>query len=464
MKALLLIALSSCLQHLRPDALDTGHVRSTSDRVSVFVNKERATIGTQFDLSGKTVYIKNGKPYHEQNKNLSYNRLSFEKISFTKSLFPDTVDFHYCDFLGEAKFVETIFEKPALFHASRFDKLNNFTRAHFRGSLFMNFLNLKDSASFIYYQTELPDFIDFSNNNQIPKLIDLTIANFENTKLYQPVSRRWHYINLYYTEMPKVKIDYQHFRLCFYKNFFMSDPNLKVVRHGKRIRVLVKGRLVDTTELAENSYFREYIGKIIPQSVQPADPNSFWQAISPFSVGQYPVISIFMRECLARDCFPKPLSEEEVSSMYEKVLKNFEGEGQRTSYKTLDIEYKTYRGDWLAHYWNCYGYHKEWVFYWAGIFMFIFTCITVFKLKALNEIYRFSYIDVAVTKLKPKKSCAGQLKGWGYAFVYTASIFFPLSLEFKSLQLKNLWVVYVLLVYVIGVLCLGYMAGFILQK
>jgi len=54
---------------------------------------------------------------------------------------------------------------------------------------------------------------------------------------------------------------------------------------------------------------------------------------------------------------------------------------------------------------------------------------------------------------------------WWYSFIYTASIFFRLTLKLDNLKYTDKrWTAYVMLVYLIGVVCLAYMANFVLQK
>jgi hypothetical protein len=52
-----------------------------------------------------------------------------------------------------------------------------------------------------------------------------------------------------------------------------------------------------------------------------------------------------------------------------------------------------------------------------------------------------------------------------YSFIYTANIFFPVFLKVENLKYKNkLATLYVMVVYAAGLICIGYIANFVIQK
>ena len=52
-----------------------------------------------------------------------------------------------------------------------------------------------------------------------------------------------------------------------------------------------------------------------------------------------------------------------------------------------------------------------------------------------------------------------------YSFVYTAVIFFSLSLKISNVNFRNKGgTMYIMFVYTLGLICLAYMANFVLQK
>ncbi|WP_419701792.1 pentapeptide repeat-containing protein [Mucilaginibacter sp. NFX135] len=477
----------------------------TSKTDTIFIKKST----TPFDslhLVNRQIAIINDKPYDELNKSKSYNGAIFRKgvifsnskfkngipcqssqpIYLAKSLFVKPVnldsskflniaDFNMSDFADTISFVGARFDSTAIFSNCIFRGFANFTRVNFSKMLFFNFLNLKEKATFSFYQSELPDLLDLSRNPLITNKIDLTTCNFDHNKQYEYSSRKWHYINLYASDISKIKIDYVHFRLCFYKNFYLPDKKLVFDKNHKDVLIIEKDTIANKSILYHNSYFKAYIKKVFPQSDLFSDESFLGTIFSFLKFKGNPVIDEFVNECYRRRRFPQSLSDEEIYSIYEKELKVFDTEGQRTSYRNMDIEYKNLNNDFkiITHVWNCYGYHKEWVIYWMLLFLLVFTIITFFKLKTL-----ISAFDMPVLFLEKKRkkeapviivteetvnslNLADKLL---YAFVFTASIFFPFKFEFSSLKWNTWWVIYLFIIYLSGIFCIGYLAAFILQK
>ncbi len=161
------------------------------------------------------------------------------------------------------------------------------------------------------------------------------------------------------------------------------------------------------------------------------------------------------------------ISRDEKDAMYEALLNNFQLNGQRESYRKLDIEYQNFKWDqswarWLKCipivWWN-FGYDKEFIFLWIAGLILIFTIINYFCLDFLTTyVYKVEGIPVNVKSMEPKKAM------W-YSFVYTSNIFFRLTLDTERIKFtKIIPTLYFLFIYVMGILCLGYLANFIVQK
>ena len=266
--------------------------------------------------------------------------------------------------------------------------------------------------------------------------VDFTAANFDSARLYSNNVRRWHYVNLYRSDIPQIKIDYQHFRLLFlYTGYndlsvrriqvkdsvkikgsyyfihdkriaMMNDYNLKfdndtlyiphdsikyltAVIIGKDTLTLNIPRIKDS--LYHNSEFRNYLYTIFPYCRYACNDNfkstlynkfiehfwkeDIWGEMPPLRDS---VIVGFIEKIIDKGIVPRRLTDNDIMSIYERELKVFADQGQQLSYKTLDVEYQDFKHghNFIPHVWNCYGYHKEWVFYWAGIFLVFFTFIT----------------------------------------------------------------------------------------
>jgi Pentapeptide repeats (9 copies) len=161
------------------------------------------------------------------------------------------------------------------------------------------------------------------------------------------------------------------------------------------------------------------------------------------------------------------ISKDQKEVMYEALLANFKNNGQDESYKRLDIEYQTFKSKnswapflaWLQTIWWNFGYDKEYVFAWIGISLLVFSFINSFWLPTLNEqVYEvFKPADI------DKKPGYGN-RLW-QSVIYTGNIFFRLTLDRDCMKFKKFWpTLYFFVVYVLGVLCLGYLANFILQQ
>ena len=408
----------------------------------------------------------------------------FEKqLGLDSSKFLDSVFFFRSKFEGSAFFEQDTFKKAVYFQKDTLQKNVSFWQAEFKNGinffrsifqkkvdfeeaeiqkiLILSNVSSSDSTKFYFDYAKLPDLISFANVSNVHNDIDLTAANFSRSKLYGSSQRRWHYINLFDSDIPKIKIDYEHFRLCFFsgtsgidnEDIAMSriikdiDDNTISINNKKFARSDPK--LFDT--LLKIDAFRDYLTQVFP-TAKLTDT----------------VVKDFVGYCLTRGFFPQTLSRDEILSTYEKVLKNFELNGQMESYKALDIEYRDFENDgWfnINHIWNRYGYNKEWIFYWTAGFLLLFTLVTSFFIGDFNrkiEDNGVYYLENITLDHPGEKFFV--LKRFIHAFVYTSSVFFLLGLKIENLNFKRSAVIYILLVYAMGILCLGYVANFVLAK
>ena len=399
-----------------------------------------------------------------------YKVANFRRAKFNyEANFRDSTFNYYADFRG-ATFNHTNFS------FAKFNQTANFRDATFIGgcdffySRFKNVLDLTklkntDTATLNFYNARLPHLIDLLGNPNLK--IDFTEANFDSTLLYT-TAHGWHYINLHNANLTKIKFDYQHFKACFFSgtpvgsdfpfNFkYNSDSYLLTYKKdGKKIAINSKYGL-DT--IANN----DAAVKIL---LNDEDVQHYLKQIFPSAKLSDPVITIFLNYCIDELEFPKALSADEEQAAYEQILKNFKDNGQNDSYEALDIEYRDFKnGSFiLPHIWNLYGYRREWVFYWALAFLVLFTISTTFLIGKLNKptdqggVYHMENlsIDPATERWYNRL--------W-YAFMYTSTLFFVLKVDVGKLNFKKKWgVFYIILIYSFGVLCLGYMANFVLQK
>lgn len=352
-----------------------------ADFHDITFKKEVSMIGGTFE---DVAYFAKGTFYElaNFNNNTFKGIANFSNVSFNKAAL-----FGFGIFYNDARFVEDTFKGHIDFHLTHFHQFVNFNRSVFLKKATFDNIIIGDSAKLIFQETVLPDTISFYNNPIIGNEIDLSVANFKDISHYDSINDRykkgkWHYINLYKSNVAKFHIDYSHFRLL------LTDPET---------------------------------GKLLPS--------------------------------------------DEAKSMYEALLKNFKDRGQIDSYKLLDIEYQEYLDNsykkWISKldkwWWN-FGYNKEYVFYWVFWSLFIFTVINFFAFNWLQvKVY-----SVGKMPIYQKRYNGARL--W-YAFVYTAIVFFSLTLKIDNIKFKNKGgTLYIMFIYTLGLICIAYMANFVLQK
>ncbi len=309
-------------------------------------------------------------------------RANFVSMVFTKASFANTVfnsppSFDNCTF-KDASFNNTHFQNGALFNKCIFDGTINFDSCTLPLKLALPFSSLTNNSNFSFIGTNLPDTIDLSGNISLGNIIDFTKADYGYKEhLGKKIS-----IYLYKTDLSKIQLDYQYFKLIF---------------------------------------------RASPDSVD--------------------------------------ISADEKEKLYEGLLNNFKTRGYLESYRLLDIEYQRFKAKnstlgflwWIPEYWWNYGYNKEWIFYWVIGFMLAFTFINFFAYNWIVPIYKPDHLPVWI-----------QEYSWGrfwYSFVYTGMIFFSFSLKIDKIKVKNKGgTLYLVLLYSVGLICIAYMANFVIQK
>jgi hypothetical protein len=121
--------------------------------------------------------------------------------------------------------------------------------------------------------------------------------------------------------------------------------------------------------------------------------------------------------------------------------------------------------DWVDKTWWDYGYNKSLIFrntFWIMLAFYLFNLILYKKLA--HDTYP---IDEFVQNDRQiyKPSLQYKLRDAAYCLFYTGYVFLGFKLDFKLLRLKNLWLAgYIILQSIIGLICLAYMANYIISK
>lgn len=325
------------------------------------------------------------------------------RASFEHTAFHDTCNFSESIVSSTLSFKSTFFNKTANFSGTTIEGKLDFSNARFCNKAIFRSLTLKDTSNLIFKNAVLPDTIDFSYNTDLATEIDLTIANFTDLEHYDYLT------NNYY---PKKK-----HLISLYKSD-LSKFNLDYIHFRLDLRN------------PDNNH--------------------------------------------------KIFNFDETCSQYEALLKNFKDRGKSHSYELCDIEYQSYIWrkksaplkylGFVPKYWNNYGYDKSRVFLWMFAFLTLFTiCTFFFAYDTLTKrVYTFNTIpDLPHWKYiwtSPRKFKLLGTRLW-YSFVYTASVFYLISLKVDKMRYHNKGaVLYLMLMYITGIICLAYMANYIITR
>jgi len=172
------------------------------------------------------------------------------------------------------------------------------------------------------------------------------------------------------------------------------------------------------------------------------------------------------------------LNFETLESFYNKLKEQYTNLGMTSSYDSADIDSRRFiaknRGalykftDWVNRWWWNYGYDKGKVvtnsLFLFSFFLFANLC---FGLKRLFENgYELNTFRVILDQIKKYRYWYAKIwyQFW-YTFLFTCLVFWGIKLERDKLKLQNLgYIFYILLQYLVGVVCLAYLAAFILGK
>ena len=168
---------------------------------------------------------------------------------------------------------------------------------------------------------------------------------------------------------------------------------------------------------------------------------------------------------------------EQASLLYQQLLKHLKDVGLSEKYEVQDKLFQKLRLihdhhwfiNWLSWAWWDYGYEKGRIFIISGCFFIVFFLLNIFSIRYLKLVYfPDTFIVRRAQKLEQRNistkvlSTVYQIPG---TFMYTAYLFWGLKLEIKELKLKNWWAIALILTqYVCGVVCLAYLANYVISK
>lgn len=411
-----------------------------------------------WEMFGAVVEKVGRREYYRFPQNVILSNTTIESAtSLIGSRFDSTFIIGEVNFNSKVDFSSVLFSSNALFLRTTFNSEAYFDSVKFKKDCFMMFSEFNSHASF---STAQFDSVSSFLESKFDSKADFSGANFN-------------------------------FEADFRKVHFNSLVNFSAAKFNR-------GMKVDDMVLPDYMDFRYVngIGKSIDltvcmlDSLKRVNKKNYRCKIALFG-SDIDKISINME--LFELWFPSETYEQKIST-YERVLKKFEKDGFKESYKILDVEYRKIKlnneGLYLfaisQEWWWNFGYNPEWVFLWSVLFLATFFVIIIFFFQKFYSVYDIEFLHLE--RLRGKKIVSFQYKGksYGYftrptfsyvvrlfihAFIYTAVVFFGVKLDIdkfnKNSQMKKMYyyaVLFILLFcYLLGLFCSAFILRYIVK-
>ncbi|WP_419788522.1 hypothetical protein [Mucilaginibacter sp. SP1R1] len=167
---------------------------------------------------------------------------------------------------------------------------------------------------------------------------------------------------------------------------------------------------------------------------------------------------------------------EKRSIIYQQLLKQLSDAGLTQKFEKYDKEFTAlkllheghYFINFLSKNWWDYGYDKGMVIYNGIIIFLIYFVVNIFLYGNLRLVYspgNFLKYDEKIRKKHRENSCKRRITRIPGVFLYTAYLFWGLNLDLSKLELKHfLTIALIVLEYVSGVVCIAYIANYVITK
>ncbi|MCF8336588.1 MAG: pentapeptide repeat-containing protein [Bacteroidales bacterium] len=368
-------------------------------------------------------------------------------IDFSHKVFNNKVDFYNCVFINNGKLT---------FKSSKFNSICAFERntlrhAQFRYSTFNSYASFKNSSfttATDFYKAQFDSTVKF-NNSFFNNVVDFRKAYFNSTS---------YFINVKFDSIA----DFKNAEFTSKVNFQKATlPDILILSDVKT------NQEIDLTsaKLKNNSPCKI---KILNTDIN----------------------KIRFRYKRFKLLFPEETPSEIKSNVYQKLIHKQKKEGFISSVEKLDKEYQEFKylksgnyslvwghfKNWLKKNWWGYGYEKELIILNTFILFLTFVIINTFILNCVTQnIYHIPYISQSSnTKFKSRNNpwviVEQIMSRFARALLYTGFIFFGLKFDIKKLNYKDnlhgkkiINLIYFFLIYIIGLICIGYLANFVLN-
>ncbi len=172
------------------------------------------------------------------------------------------------------------------------------------------------------------------------------------------------------------------------------------------------------------------------------------------------------------------ISYEQQSMLYQTVLNKLKERGLNEKFETLDKRYQALKmntnGHWLINFIECiwwdYGYDKGRIIKISFIFFLAFLILNLCIFRQLTIAYLPENIENYYTYTIRKIFVVGTKRQQFLVYlykvgIYTGFIFWGLKLDLKDLKLTLWWALLIIIFeYSVGIICLAYIANYIITK
>jgi len=437
---------------------------------------------------------------------ISINVFTQQRCNYSDSIFYEKANFVNAKFYCIADFSESYFNQTAKFYTAYFDTNANFQNTYFDTIAIFQSTNFIGEVSFS--QAKFNSNADFHLTTYY-SAVDFSNVQFDST--VQFISGRFNKAANFMNTSFEDKVDFSHsyFRNkpVFEEVHFYSDVSFKMAEfktianfHKTHFHKGADFDFVRFDSIADFSDAKFYSGNLnisfLPKYLDFSNIRIINNDINLTSSKNYPQNDLCRIILINADIdkiklqysnfelyFPKDTDPEIKANVYEKLLANQKREGYIISFQKLDKEYREFKYiesgqygkfegylyNWINSRWWDFGYNKLLiVFNTLYIFLFFSFINTIFFKCLVTKVYVIG--DIKEWRLSKTRSKFGMFfRNIPYSLFYTAVIFFGLKFDLKKLHymnnlkdLKILVIFYVFIVYVAGLICLGYLANFVI--